>query len=150
MPVPVFYIDKEKNNMKYGPPGNTPNFYGEKDYQKVARDVFPRLIQLATDDKHPTIYYEKLAEISGVTHIVKNRMGHWMRHPLGSIWQTLFELQKDFDENIPYLTTIVVNKNSKVPTLYKSYLEWSDEDITDAQRDVYMFKRWTEIMKIIL
>lgn len=138
--------------MKYGPPGNTPNLYGEKSYQKVARDAFPILIQLATDDKHPTIYYEKLAEISGVTHIVKNRMGHWMRHPLGSIWRTLFELQESFDEDIPYLTTIVVRKDTGVPTIYKTHqkLKWSDEDIAEAQRDVYKFKRWTEVMEIIL
>lgn len=137
--------------MNCGPPSEKAiNFHStEKDYQRVAREVFPVLIQLATDKTRPTISYGELAEKVGVTHIPQNRRGHWMRWPLGCIWQTLFEYQKDTDLDIPYLMTIVVNKNSDVPTIFKTYLNWSDEKIKAAQDAVYNFEHWQDVMEAI-
>ena len=60
-----------------------------------------------------------------------------------------FELQEDFDEDIPYLTTIVINKETEIPTVFNSYLGWSNERIADAQKDVYCFKRWADVKEII-
>ena len=126
------------------------NFHSdEKDYHKVAREVFPILIQLATDSKRPTISYGQLAEKVGVTHIPSNRRGHWMRWPLGSIWCTLFEYQQESDLDIPYLTTIVVNKSTGIPTVFKERLNWSKEKIKLEQDAVYKFEQWIDIMEAI-
>ena len=80
---------------------------------------------------------------------MNGRRALWMGQPLGCIWQTLFELQEDFDEDIPYLTTIVINKETEIPTIFNSYLGWSNERIADAQKDVYCFKRWADVKEII-
>lgn len=80
---------------------------------------------------------------------MNGRRALWMGHPLGCIWQTLFELQEDFDEDIPYLTTIVINKETEIPTIFNSYLGWSNERIADTQKDIYCFKRWADVKEII-
>ena len=143
--------------MKYSP--KTINFHGNEDYQIAAQLAFPILIELATDEKQPTISYGELVDRIGIQYMpgkLKNpkkslngRRAQWMRLPLGCIWQTLFELQEDFDEDIPYLTTVVVNRSTKIPTFFKSDLDWSDERIKEAQKDVYCFKRWADVKEII-
>ena len=134
--------------MNHGPPGNQPNLYGNEPCQIVARDVFPKLIQVATNSERLPISYDKLAEKAGIPYYPSR--GRNMAKPLGIIWKALFELHQDFDDDIPYLTTIVINKKTKDPTIFKTYLNWSDQDIADAQRDVYKFQRWAEIKEIIL
>lgn len=129
--------------MQHRPPITIPNFYGYEMFQIVARDAFPILIQLATDAECPKTTYGKLAEQVGYGTRSMNK-------PLGSIWQTLYEFQQEFGKDIPYLTTIVVNKNTKVPTYFKSYSGWSNKEIAAAQKDVYAFQRWTDVMERIL
>ena len=136
------------------------NFHGNEDRQIVAQLAFPILIELAHDENHPTITYGRLADRIGIQYMpgkLKNpkkslngRRALWMRLPLGCIWHTLFELQKDFDEDIPYLTTIVVNQDKEIPTIFKSDdYGWSDKEIKDAQKDVYCFKRWADVKERI-
>lgn len=79
------------------------------------------------------------------------RRAFWMRLPLGCIWHTLFEYQKRNPVlDIPYLTTIVVNQGTDIPTIFKEWYDWSEEQIKAAQNAVYKFEQWTDIMEVIL
>lgn len=143
--------------MKYGPPGKKPlNFYGDSDMQIAARQAFPILIQRATDNSRPITYGELTDEIGmeympGKLKDPKESLDAfralWMRHPLACIWQTLLEHQQKSNLDIPYLTTIVVNNNSDVPTIFKTYLNWSTKKIKEAQDAVYKFEHWTDILE---
>ena len=115
--------------MKYGPPGKKAiNSYGNGERQIAARQALPILIQLATDSTRPIITYGELADEIGMEYMpgkLKNPKksldafrAQWMRLPLGCIWQTLFDHQQKSNIEIPYLTTIVVNKNTDVPTIF--------------------------------
>lgn len=137
------------------------NFYGDNPRQIAARQVFPILIELATDKSRPTIFYGQLVDRIGIQYMpgkLKNpkksldaRRALWMRLPLGCIWHTLFEYQKrNPDLDIPYLTTIVVNQDTDIPTVFKERYNWSEEQIKAAQNDVYEFEQWTDIMDAIL
>lgn len=143
--------------MKYGPPDiKKMNFYGSDERQEAARQALPILIQHATDSTRPTITYGELADKIGMEYMpgeLKNAKkswngfrARWMRLPLGCIWQTLFEYQQKSDLDIPYLTTIVVNKDSGMPTIFKN---WSDEKIKAAQDAVYNFEQWQDVMEAI-
>ena len=150
--------------MEYGPPDRKAiNFYEnggdtprKKARKKAARQAFPILIELATDSAYPTITYGKLADKIGMQYIpnglinLKGRRAQWMRLPLGCIWQTLFEYQQESNIEIPYLTTIVVNKDSNMPTVFKEYLGWSDERIISEQTKVYRFEYWTDVLEEIM
>ena len=143
--------------MEYGPPsGKAINFYGNGKRQIAARQAFPILIQLATDSTRPTITYGELADQIGMQYIpdgIRDLEGFkalWMRLPLGSIWQTLLEYQRESKIEIPYLTTIVVNKNTDVPTMFREYLNWSNEKIKSEQCKVYQFEYWTDILEEIM
>ena len=147
--------------MKYGPPGKKSiNFYGNSERQIAARQALPILIQLATNSTRPIITYGELADKIGMEYMpgkLKNPIesldafrARWMRLPLGCIWQTLFDHQQKSNIEIPYLTTIVVNKNTEVPTIFKKYLNWSDEKIKLEQDAVYKFEQWTDVMEAIL
>ena len=142
--------------MKYGPPDKNPiNFYGNDPRQIAAQQAFPILIQRATERTCP-ISYGDLADKIGMQYMpgkLKNPIESldafrslWMRRPLGCIWQTLFEYQQESSIEIPYLTTIVVNKDSDIPTIYKEYLNWSKERIRAEQDEVYKFKQWTDVI----
>ena len=143
--------------MEYGPPsGKAINFYGNNKRQIAARQAFPILIQLATDSTRPVITYGELADEMGMQYIpdglreLKGYKALWMSRPLGHIWQTLFEYQERYNIEIPYLTTIVVNKGSNVPTIFKKYLDWSDEKIISEQVKVYQFEYWTDVLEEIM
>lgn len=148
--------------MKSGPPGGRKeNFYeGEEERHVAARQAFPILIELATDKTHPTIFYGQLADRIGMEYIpkglrsssLKGRRAQWMSYPLGHIWQTLFEYQQESNietlKCIPYLTTIVVSQDTPhLPTIFRTYLHWSDEKIRSEQEKVYRFEHWREILE---
>lgn len=147
--------------MKCGPPPGKKaiNFCGNSEKQIAARHVFPILIELATDSTRPTITYGKLADKIGLEYMpgkLKNPKetlnafrAQWMRHPLGCIWQTLFEYQQRVDVDIPYLMTIVINAESELPTIFNEELNWSKDKIELAQDDVYNFKQWQDVMEAI-
>ncbi|MDE0327346.1 MAG: hypothetical protein OXN27_25745 [Candidatus Poribacteria bacterium] len=149
--------------MKYGPPDTNPiNFYGNSEMQIAARQALPILIQLATDSTRPIITYGELAVEIGMEYMpgkLKNPIESldafralWMRRPLGCIWQTLFEYQQESNMEIctiPYLTTIVVNKGTDVPTIFRDF-NWSDEKIRSERDKVYKFEDWTDVLEEIM
>ena len=146
--------------MKHCPPKyKAINFYGDMDRQIVARKAFPILIELAAGGTHSTINYGELIDKIGLQYMPgklkdpKTSNGLralWMRYALASIWQTLWEYQCDSGIDIPYLTTIVVNAKSQIPTFFKKSWKWSDEKIATAQREVYDFQQWHDVMEHLL
>ena len=146
--------------MEYGPDGNrnrntrTRNFYGNKPREIAAREVFPILVELATDSTRPTITYGKLADkilqyIPAGLRDQTGRKAQWMGWPLGNIWHRLFDYQQESNIEIPYLTTIVVNQDTDVPTIFKKHFNWSNEKIRSEQCKVYEFEYWTNVLEEI-
>ena len=46
---------------------------------------------------------------------------------------------------MPYLTIIVVNKDTRRPTYFSKELGWSDDKIQAKQAAVYNFEQWEDI-----
>ena len=72
-------------------------------------------------------------------------------YPLGSISTTLYELQEKWREEIPNiaiprLTSIVVNKDTRLP----SYPKMSQLEFEDARKIIYNFPLWTSVLEAIV
>ena len=150
--------------MEYGPDGNrnrntrTRNFYGNKPREIAAREVFPILVELANDGPPPITYgaitYVELADriLEYIPDGSRDQPGpraKWIGWPLGNIWHRLFDYQQESNIEIPYLTTIVVNQDTRVPTFFKTRFHWSNEKIRCEQCKVYEFEYWTDILEEI-
>lgn len=144
--------------MEYGPDGNrntrTRNFYGNKPREIAARKIFPILVKLANDGP-PPITYGELADriVKYIPDGSRDQPGpraKWMGWPLGNIWHRLFDYQQESNIEIPYLTTIVVNKDTRVPTIFNTRFKWSNEKIRSEQCKVYNFEDWTDILEEIM
>ncbi|MDE0086579.1 MAG: hypothetical protein OXU23_12750 [Candidatus Poribacteria bacterium] len=129
--------------MDYDYVPNEPNFYGNKDFQIIAREAFPILIDLATDPVQPTMTYGQLAERVGRN--VDRFSALRMTKPLGSIWTTLLRYQEKSGIDIPYLTIIIVDQDRGLPTYFRNNLDWSYREIANAQADVYNFQQWIDV-----
>ena len=73
-----------------------------------------------------------------------------MNYPLGCVLKTLFEYHQETGIDIPYLTIIVVNKDTRRPTYFSKRLGWSDDQIQAEQVAVYNFEQWEHIRQAIL
>ena len=134
--------------------GTTYNFYGNKWSQEVGQAIFPILIEMAIDRQDPITYGELAdeAEEAGIefktTHPGRRALS--MNYPLGCVLKTLFEYHQETGIDIPYLTTIVVNKYTRRPTYFSKRLGWSDDQIQAEQVAVYNFEQWEHIRQAIL
>ena len=121
------------------------NMFGnDKNYQKVARDAFPILIQLTRIKE--TITYGELAKKIGVSN-ARN-----LDYPLGSISTTLYELQEEWAEeipriDIPRLTSIVVSKDTRLPSYPPGI---TPSEFEDVQKTIYNFPLWTSVLEAIV
>lgn len=159
--------------MEHGPDGNTNgntgtrNFYGSKPREIAAREIFPILVELANDGPPPITYgaitygaitYVELADriLEYIPDGSRDQPGpraKWMGWPLGNIWHRLFDYQQESNMEIctiPYLTTIVVNQDTRLPTIFKTRFHWSNEDIRSEQCKVYNFESWTDVLEDIM
>ena len=125
-------------------PFTSDNIHGSKDHQIRARRIFPVLIELAIDKNRLAITYGGLADRINYPN-PRN-----MSKPLGCIWKSLYEYQETSGLDIPYLTTIVVAKDTRLPTYYKNNLGWSETKIRSEQELVYQFEHWTTIIESLL
>ena len=131
------------------------NIYGNDWAQKTGRAIFPILIQMAIDPQKPDITYGALAdkaEEAGIEFKAKSSgyRARPMRYPLGCILRTLFEYHEESGMDIPYLTIIVVNKKSGLPTHFSEGQGWSIEKIQAKQKAVYEYEHWEHIRQAIL
>ena len=134
--------------------GARKNIYGNDWAQKAGRAIFPILIQMAIDDQKPITYGELAdkAEEAGIEFKAKGE-GYRalpMRYPLGCILKTLFEYHEESGMDVPYLTTIIVNKGTGLPTHFSEGQGWSKEKIQAKQKAVYEYEHWEHVRQGIL
>lgn len=116
------------------------NMFGDKEHQKLAREVLPLLIEKAK--AHKTIRYGDLA---GKLEI--SRYGYPMSQMLGSIVTTLCELGHEWQEDIPYITALVV----RASTGYPSYPRKTSNEVFDKEFErIYNYRKWEAVQKVLL
>lgn len=90
---------------------DTPKFadpiFGDKLYQKRAHKALPILVRQA--QAHEPIVYSDLADE------VEMPNPRNLNYVLGSIGQTLVDLSKEWEEDIPPIQCLVLNKNTRQP-----------------------------------
>ncbi len=82
-------------------------FFGDKLYQQRARAALPLLVRQAKAQQ--TIYYSDLAEELGIPN-PRN-----LNYVLGSVGVTLIQLGKEWNEDIPPIQCLVVNRADELP-----------------------------------
>ena len=73
-------------------------------------------------------------------------------YPLGSISTTLYELQEEWAEeipriDIPRLTSIVVSKDTRLPSYPPGI---TPSEFEDVQKTIYNFPLWTSVLEAIV
>lgn len=125
-------------------------FFGDKLYQRRAREALPLLVRQAKAQK--TIYYSDLAEELGMPN-PRN-----LNYVLGSVGQTLIELGKEQGKEIPPLTCIVVNQTDGLPgegvgffidkDEYKSMTKRQRRAVVDAQLGrIFAYPEWDFVLR---
>lgn len=111
--------------------------FGEKLYQRRARQVMPLLVRQATVQK--AVYYKDLAIETGMPN-ARN-----LNYVLGSVGATLDELSLKWDEKIPHIQSLVINKGSGLPG--PGFFGGKDKytKLTKKQRDALIRGTWFDI-----
>ena len=122
--------------------------------ETVGREIFPILIQMAIDRQGPITYGELAdkAEEAGIEFKTahRGRRALSLSYPLGCVLNILSEYREESGIDIPHLTTIVVNQDTRQPTHFSEKLGWSDDRIRAEQAAVYNFEQWEHIRQAIL
>ena len=118
---------------------NATGFYGDKPYQQKAREVLPILIRQALSNE--PIRYQSLAQEVGMPN-PRN-----LNYPLGCIGGRLEELSSDWDDEVPHIQALVVNKTTGLPGLgFDDFLKGRGEDWdNNAERRAIVREYWTKI-----
>ncbi len=118
--------------------------------------IFPILIQMAIDRQSPITYGDLVdkAEEAGIKfkHKPEHRglRARTLRGALGWVLERLSEYREESGIDIPHLTTIVVNQDTRQPTYFIKEFGWSDDRIRAEQAAVYNFEQWEQIRQAIL
>ena len=117
----------------------------QKLYQTRARTILPILVRQAGAKKK--IYYGDLAKELGLHHRV-------LRSPLGCIGDTLLELGEKWQEEIPPIQGLVVNKQTELPGDSVNFLRhqkmesWQKKVIVKIKlEEVYNYPKWLDVLK---
>lgn len=124
--------------------------YGDKLYQKRAREAFPFLVRQALMGE--TIFYSDLAEEMGMPN-ERN-----LNYVLGCIGTTILELAKQKNEDIPPIQCLVVNKATKLPGEgFGWFISESDFKKLDKKQKrivvngqlskIYAYPSWLDILR---
>lgn len=127
---------------------------GDKLYQQRARAAVPILVRQAL--AHGPIYYSDLALELGMPN-PRN-----LNYVLGSIDQTLVDLSKEWDEEIPPIQCLVINKNTGLPgegigwfiTTEKEHFQRlsrkQQRSFVDVElHKIYSYQRWFEVLEVL-
>ena len=116
------------------------DIFGEEEHHVVAREALPILIELVkTKD---TIKYSVLGDRLGIP-----AYGYPMSQMLGSISTTLAQLGKQWNEELPQLTALVVKSN----TGYPNYPSGTPNEVFDAEfKRIYNYPKWDAIQHALL
>ena len=124
---------------------------GDKPYQLKARAALPLLVRQAR--AQAKIYYSELADELGMPN-PRN-----LNYPLGSIGTTLEDLSEKWDEHIPPLQCVVVNKSQNLPGegfawFVRDQADWLDLSLRERRifadgvlNEIFMFTRWHEVLE---
>ena len=107
--------------------------------------ILPILVRQAMDSQEIT--YGKLGEELGLHHRA-------LRHPLGCIRRILSEMSEQWQENIPWIQGLVVNKNTGLPGDNVNFLHHTDprekEAIVETELGrVFRYPRWLDVLEAL-
>ena len=130
----------------------TTGFHGEKLYQQRARVVLPILVRQAWSGQ--PVRYESLAQEVGMPN-PRN-----LNYPLGCIGNRLDELSEEWDDEVPHIQALVVNKATGLPGPgFDAFLsdrghEWDDNlerraIIREYWTRVYEYPYWDDVLEIL-
>lgn len=126
---------------------------GTKLYQTRARLVLPILVRQA--EAGQPIFYSSLAEEVGIPN-PRN-----LNYVLGSIGTTMENLSKAWEQKIPPIQCLVVNKATGLPgegigwflvkkEEFSSLSRRQKQDIVDAELQlIYSFRKWRDVLKFL-
>ncbi len=124
---------------------------GDKLYQRRARKALPLLVRQAQVRK--TIYYSDLASELRMPN-PRN-----LNYPLGSIGQALMNLSDEWNEDIPAIQCLVINKRNRLPgegvgwfitkrnDFEKLPLETQQELVWAELHKVFQYPKWPVVLK---
>jgi hypothetical protein len=126
------------------------SIFGNKLYQKRARIALPLLV-LQAESKNPITYLALIKKM-------KMPNARNLNYVLGSIGQALESLSKKWDEPIPPIQSLVINKNTLLPgpgfynflkSKNSSKLSWDEKRmvIDELHQSIYSYKKWKEVLK---
>lgn len=113
---------------------------GDKPYQKRARAALPLLVREARAQR--TIYYSDLAPELGMPN-ERN-----LNYPLGSIGVALETLSKEWDEKIPPIQCLVINKKYGLPGEGIGWFTTKKEDFRKLPRSEQRARVRAELRKV--
>ncbi len=127
----------------------TNGFHGEKLYQQRARVVLPILVRQAWSGQ--PIRYESLAQEVGMSN-PRN-----LNYPLGCIGNRLEELSSEWDDEVPHIQALVVNKTTGLPGPgFDAFLldrghEWENSSerraiIREYWSKIYEYNYWDDVL----
>ena len=125
-------------------------FFGDKLYQRRARAALPLLVRQAKAQQ--TIHYAQLAEELGMSN-PRN-----LNFPLGSVGQSLVQLEKERSEEIPPIQCLVVNQADGLPgegivffikkEEYKAMSKRQRRIVVDAQlQKIFAYPKWDSVLE---
>jgi hypothetical protein len=124
-------------------------FFGDKPYQQRARAALPLLVRQAKVQK--TIYYASLAEELGMTN-PRN-----LNFVLGSVGQTILQLNQQQGKDIPPIQCLVVNQADGLPgegvgffiekEVYKAMSKRQRRVVVDGQlQRIFTYADWDSVL----
>jgi predicted secreted protein len=131
--------------------GSTSGFHGEKLYQKRAQAALPILVRQAKANQTIT-YGELTRELDIINHNTLN-------YVLGAIGNWILELGLRWNETMPAIQAIVVNKDTGLPgegfggfapdpkEFKRATLRERKQIVDTMLREVYRYKKWDEVLK---
>ena len=110
--------------------------------QKRARIILPILVRQA--ESHQTITYGNLAKEIGIHHRV-------LRYPLDCIGNTIVELNRGLEEEIPQIQSVVVNQDTGMPGNSVNFLRNAnsskkEEIVKEMLLSVFNYPKWIEVL----
>lgn len=125
------------------------DLHGEKLYQERARKILPILVRQAAS-KRP-LSYESLADELSMTN------PRVLNYPLGCVGRALIELAENWDDEIPHIQSLVVNKQTGLPGpgfdgfLIDEGYEWNNNTeqrsvIEQYRAKIYEYPYWSNVL----
>lgn len=127
--------------------------WGDKLYQQRAREAFPILVRQSIAGQ--PIFYSDLADELQMPN-PRN-----LNYVLGSIGQTLQNLSLEWQEKIPPINCIVINKSTGLPgegvgwfiddkNKFETLPRKNQRAIVDVElQNIYAYRRWLEILHLL-